>query len=69
MSKEEIQDAVLKLSDKDDFVKLEAENTIAMNMPESLDVLHEEVVKKEHPKGVKLPIISLLRQFNDPASI
>lgn len=69
MSKEEIQDAVLKLSDKDDFVKLEAENTIAMNMPEALDVLHEEVVKKEHPKGVKLPIISLLRQFNDPASI
>lgn len=69
MSKEEIKDAVMKLSDKDDFVKLEAENTIAMNMPESLEVLHEEVVKKEHPKGVKLPIISLLRQFKDPSSI
>ncbi len=69
MSAEDVRNAIKELNDPDDFVKLEAENTIAMNMPDELEVLHEEVVKKEHPKNIKLSIVSILKDIKDPSSI
>ena len=47
MSAEEVVKAIGDLANPDDFVKLEAENTIAMSIPEQLDTIHEEIVKKE----------------------
>ena len=48
MSKEEVIKAINDLNDDDDFVRIEAESTIAMNMPAEIDVLHEEVLKEDY---------------------
>ncbi len=69
MSKEEILDAINNLNDDDDFVRIEAESTIAMNMPAEIDVLHEEVLKVDYPKNTKLTMVELLRDLKDPSSI
>lgn len=69
MSKEEIIDAINNLNDDDDFVRIEAESTIAMNMPAEIDVLHEEVLKLDYPKNTKLTMVELLRDLKDPSSI
>ncbi len=69
MSKEEIIGAIANLDDDDEFVRLEAESTIAMYMPDEIDVLHEEVLKEELPKNTKLTIVELLRGLKDPSSI
>lgn len=69
MSKEEILDAINNLNDEDDFVRMEAESTIAMNMPAEIDVLHEEVLKEDYPKNTKLTMVELLRELKDPSSI
>lgn len=68
-NEEEIRSAIEQLTDPDDFIKLEAENTIAMYMPESLEILHEEVVKKEYSKKKKLAMVEILKTFKDPSSI
>ena len=70
MSKEEILEAINNLNDDDDFVSMEAESTIAMYMPDEIDVLHEEVVKEEaYPKNTRLSMVEILRQVKDPSSI
>ena len=46
MSAEDVRNAIKDLNDLDSFVKLEAENIIASNMPDEIDVLHEEIVKQ-----------------------
>lgn len=69
MSKEEILDAINNLNDDDDFVRIEAESTIAMNMPAEIDVLHEEVLKVDYPKNTKLTMVELLRDLKNPSSI
>ncbi|MBE6488261.1 MAG: HEAT repeat domain-containing protein [Methanosphaera stadtmanae] len=68
MSAEEVRNAVKDLNDLDDFVKLEAENTIAMNMPEEISVLHEELLKPYH-KTIKISLIDIVKSFKDPDSI
>ena len=42
MTAEDVKNSIKDLNDLDDFVKLEAENVIASNMPEQLDIVHEE---------------------------
>lgn len=69
MSKEEIMSAINNLNDDDDFVRIEAESTIAMYMPAEIDVLHEEVLKEEYPKNTKLTMVELLRELKEPSSI
>lgn len=69
MSKEEVMEAISNLNDEDDFVRIEAESTIAMNMPAELEVLHEEVLKEDYPKNTKLTMVELLRELKDPSSI
>ncbi|RAP53348.1 MAG: hypothetical protein BZ138_01235 [Methanosphaera sp. rholeuAM270] len=69
MSKEEIVNAITNLNDDDDFVRLEAESTIAMYMPDEIDVLHEEVLNEDYPKNTRLTIVELLRGLKDPSSI
>ena len=69
MSKQEVLDAINNLNDEDDFVRIEAESTIAMNMPAEMDVLHEEVLKEDYPKNTKLTMVELLRDMKDPSSI
>ena len=69
MSKQEVIDAINNLNDEDDFVRIEAESTIAMNMPAEIDVLHEEVLKEDYPKNTKLTMVELLRDLKDPTSI
>ena len=68
MSAEDVRNAVKDLNDLDDFVRLEAENTVAMNMPEHLDVLHEELLKPYH-KDIKITLIDIVKSFQDPSSI
>lgn len=68
MSAEDVRNAVKDLNDLDDFVRLEAENTIAMNMPDEIDVLHEELLKPYH-KTIKVTLIDMLVSFKNPASI
>lgn len=68
MSAEDVRKAVRDLNDLDDFVKLEAENTIAMNMPEEIDVLHEELLKPLH-KTIKISLIDMVKSFKNPDSI
>ncbi len=69
MSREEIIDAINNLNDEDDFVRIEAESAIAMNMPAEIDVLHEEVLNIDYPKNTRLTIVELLRDLKDPSSI
>ena len=69
MSKQEVIDAINNLNDEDDFVRIEAESTIAMNMPAEINVLHEEVLKEDYPKNTKLTMVELLRDLKDPTSI
>ena len=68
MTAEDVRNAIKDLNDLDDFVRLEAENTIAMNMPDEIDVLHEEVLKNYH-KTIKLSMIEILSSLKNPASI
>ena len=69
MSAEEVVKAIGDLANPDDFVKLEAENTIAMSIPEQLDTIHEEIVKKEYPKQIKTSLIEILQSVKDESSI
>ncbi|RAP47270.1 MAG: hypothetical protein BZ135_02530 [Methanosphaera sp. rholeuAM6] len=69
VSKQEVIDAINNLNDEDDFVRIEAESTIAMNMPAEINVLHEEVLKEDYPKNTKLTMVELLRDLKDPTSI
>lgn len=69
MSKEEIVNAIQNLNDEDDFVRLEAEGTISMYMPDEIDVLHEEVLNIDYPKNTRLTIVELLRDLKDPSSM
>ena len=69
MSKEEIVNAIQNLNDDDDFVRLEAESTIAMYMPDEIEVLHEEVLNVDYPKNTRLTIVELLRDLKDPSSM
>ncbi|MGN1321185.1 MAG: HEAT repeat domain-containing protein [Methanosphaera sp.] len=69
MSAEDVRNAIKDLNDLDDFVKLEAESTISTNMPDELDILHEEVVKPYYPKSIKLSLIDIIKSVKDPSSI
>lgn len=69
MSEEDVRNAIKDLNDLDDFVKLEAESVISTNMPEHIDILHEEVVKPFYHKSIKLGIISILKDLKDSRSI
>lgn len=68
MSAEDVRNAIKDLNDLDDFVKLEAENTIAMNMPDEIEVLHEEVLKPYH-KTIKLSLMEIMSGIKDPSSM
>ncbi|MCD7781625.1 MAG: HEAT repeat domain-containing protein [Methanosphaera sp.] len=68
MDSKQVREAVRDLNNLDEFVRLEAENTIAMNMPEARDLLHEEIVKPLH-KDIKLSIMDILKGFKDSSSI
>jgi HEAT repeat protein len=68
MTAEDVRNAIKDLNDLDDFVRLEAENTVAMNMPEEIDVLHEELLKPYH-KTIKVTLIDMVKSFKDPKSI
>ncbi|WP_455644658.1 HEAT repeat domain-containing protein [Methanosphaera sp.] len=69
MSAEDVKNAIKDLNDLDDFVKLEAESTISMNMPDEIDVLHEEVVKPFYHKAIKLSLIDILKSLKESSSI
>ncbi len=68
MSAEEVRDAIKDLNNADEFVQLEAENIVAMNMPDQIDVLHEEILKPLH-KDIKISLIEILSAEKDPNSI
>ncbi len=68
MSAEDVRKAIRDLNDLDEFVKLEAENIVSMNMPDEIDVLHEEIVKPLH-KDIKISLIEILTAYRDPKSI
>ena len=69
MSAEDVRNAIKDLNDLDSFVKLEAENIIASNMPDEIDVLHEEIVKPYYHKDIKLEMVEILKGLKDPRSI
>lgn len=69
MSAEDVRNAIKDLNDLDSFVKLEAENTIAMNMPDEINVLHEEIIKPHYHKTIKLAMVEILKELKDPSSI
>ena len=69
MSAEDVRNAIKDLNDLDSFVKLEAENIIASNMPDEIDVLHEEIVKPYYHKDIKLEMVEILKWLKDPRSI
>ncbi len=68
MDEKEIKEAVKDLTSGDDFAKLEAENKIAENLPDSLNVLHD-VVLSETDKKTKLEIVRLMIDIKDPSSV
>jgi len=66
---EDVKNSIKDLNDLDEFVRLEAENVIASNMPEHLDIIHEEVVKEYYHKNIKLSLIAIMVGVKDPSSI
>lgn len=69
MSADDVRGAIKDLNDLDSFVKLEAENTIAMNMPDEIDVIHEEILKQYYHKTIRLSLVEILKDIKDPSSI